>query len=209
MIYDTIDYNGKTITIHYDTDAENPRDFECNLGTIYSHDRMAEGDLDEITTEHGTINPARLTKDYIWLWIWKYEHGGVAFSASAEGQGNPFTGRAAHAYFDSGRWGIIAVSKDKARDAYGVQRITPALRARILAGLKAEVEEFSAYCNGDVFGYTIEDEDGQELDGQCFGFYGDDFDANGLLDAARAEVDALDYVGDTLDSLTEHTAHAA
>ena len=46
--------------------------------------------------------------------------------------------------------------------------------------LAAAVELYHQYANGEVFGYVIEDSEGEHLE-SCWGFFGDDFDANGLL----------------------------
>jgi hypothetical protein len=37
------------------------------------------------------------------------------------------------------------------------------------------IETYTEWCNGSVYGYTIEDEEG-EIDDSCFGFYGNDLD---------------------------------
>lgn len=37
---------------------------------------------------------------------------------------------------------------------------------------EAFLEEYNAWCNGDIYGYVVEDRDGEELD-SCWGFIGD------------------------------------
>ena len=46
--------------------------------------------------------------------------------------------------------------------------------------MQAEVEDYSNYINGSVYGYVLEDNDGEELD-SCWGFYGFDWETNGLM----------------------------
>lgn len=41
------------------------------------------------------------------------------------------------------------------------------------AALDAELAEYGAWCEGEVFGYTVTDPDGNEID-SCWGYYGDD-----------------------------------
>ena len=50
--------------------------------------------------------------------------------------------------------------------------------------LKATANLYKWWAFGDVYGYTIEDEDGEQID-SCWGFYGPDMDKNGLLDAVN------------------------
>lgn len=40
--------------------------------------------------------------------------------------------------------------------------------------LKSEVETYDQYLTGDVYGYVIEDKEGEELD-SCWGFYGEEY----------------------------------
>lgn len=42
-----------------------------------------------------------------------------------------------------------------------------------LAALNAELNEYAAWCNGEVYGYTVTAPDGEEID-SCWGYYGDD-----------------------------------
>lgn len=43
---------------------------------------------------------------------------------------------------------------------------------------------------GDVYGYQVTDPDGEETEHSCWGFYGDDHEASGLLDQARSDIDS-------------------
>lgn len=47
---------------------------------------------------------------------------------------------------------------------------------------------WAAWAYGDVYGYQIEDESGEQLD-SCWGYYGDDHRKNGLLDEAEDQID--------------------
>lgn len=50
------------------------------------------------------------------------------------------------------------------------------------------VETYSQWCNGEVYGYTIEMADGSDGD-SCWGYYGWDFEKNGLLESAQSSID--------------------
>jgi hypothetical protein len=53
------------------------------------------------------------------------------------------------------------------------------------------VEEWNTYLSGDVYGYTLEDEDGNYLDG-CWGFYGMDAVKDEACSAAASHADKRD-----------------
>ena len=64
-------------------------------------------------------------------------------------------------------------------------------RSKIIDLMKSELETYSHYLNGNVYGYRLlkwsqckscDQELDQEVD-SCYGFYGYDFDKNGLYDA--------------------------
>jgi len=51
------------------------------------------------------------------------------------------------------------------------------------------VEEWQSYCNGEVYGYVVEDENGERLD-SCWGFIGDrDYCEKSGIDSAKAELE--------------------
>jgi hypothetical protein len=53
--------------------------------------------------------------------------------------------------------------------------------------LEGEVETFNQYLNNDVYGFTIEDEEGNVLE-SVGGFYGDDFAENGMVGHIDSEL---------------------
>jgi hypothetical protein len=56
---------------------------------------------------------------------------------------------------------------------------------------KSAFDLYSAWAWGDVYGYTCEDENGEEIeDASCWGFYGSDHEKSGLLESAREQINA-------------------
>jgi hypothetical protein len=55
--------------------------------------------------------------------------------------------------------------------------------------MQGSAKVWAAWAYGDVYGYVIEDDDGNDLD-SCFGFYGSDPEWSGLAGAA---ISAADY----------------
>lgn len=164
---ESIDYKGMTIKVCYDENADSPREWD-NLGTIYSNNRnynLDNHDIDELLDEDGELNEKELSKYFIWLPVYAYEHSGITVST---GHGYPYNDR-----WDSGLFGIIAVSKERVRKEYGWKKITEERRKRIEKYLDGEIEVLDMYFTGEVYGFVSEDEDGEQID-SCWGFYGDE-----------------------------------
>lgn len=115
--------------------------------------------------------------------IYVYEHSGVALSTK------PFT-----CYWDSGQVGLNYVSRAKAEEELGSIRYPLSypkgihikdVEEHALFILEAEVKLVHQYINGEVYGYTVYDDNDQYVD-SCWGFYSDDWgqdwDTNGMAD---------------------------
>ncbi|MCQ2232457.1 MAG: hypothetical protein MJZ30_11480 [Paludibacteraceae bacterium] len=189
-LHETEEYKGYTINIYYDECAENPFANWDMLGILYQNRRSASmcGKylqlLKDFDDGNGNVDWNRLERDYIWLRVYCYEHGGICLSCGREG--NPFSDP-----WDSGLYGIIARRKDEIRDEYGWKRITKERKEKILGYFESEIKVLSDYYEGNVFGYTITDPDGEETDDSCWGFYGSDHEESGLLDQARCAIDYM------------------
>ncbi len=88
-----------------------------------------------------------------------------------------------------------AASKKKNPDLKPIKRISKKQFEHVRAILQSEVEEYNQFLCGDVYGYVIQKEvecenchciDHKTLD-SCWGFYGTDWHANGLLDSVGQE----------------------
>lgn len=210
------------LKVHYDEFAENPRTWD-NLGTMVCwHRRYNLGDkqsynpedfavdlasdLDPekverlidryhilswesaLTYEDVVINPCFeiIDKHVILLSLYFYDHSGITISTS------PFS-----CSWDSGQVGWIYVTKDQIRKEYSVKRISKKLLKRVAELLAAETEEYDKYLTGQVFGFVLEDTSGAHLD-SCWGFLGDNFVTNGMVDhlpaGHRHLIDDLSYV---------------
>jgi len=89
--------------------------------------------------------------------------------------------------WDSGQVGWIFITRDQILREFGgsyvkedgkqkwvvhAKRMTSKMREKAEACLCAEVKLYDRYLTGDVYGYIIEDDDGNRID-SCWGFYGD------------------------------------
>ena len=105
-------------------------------------------------------------KNYIWLKIRGYEHSGLTISCDG---GYPYNDP-----WDSGLFGIIAVSKADAIKEYGKKICTKEVREKALNCLRGEVKTLDMYYTGDVYGFQLEDPDGDVVD-SCWGYFGSEY----------------------------------
>lgn len=143
-------YQGFDIKIHYDTDPENPRDWD-NLGTmICRHPRYHLGDdhsfaeardflIDLINCPGETeLSTGRLVERAnevaVFLPVFLYDHSGLALNTTGF-----------HCMWDSAQVGFIYATFKTIRKEYGVKRISAGLRARVADYLRAELATYNDY----------------------------------------------------------------
>lgn len=139
------------LTIIQDSSAESPREWDNSCKMMLHHRRY---DLPNETglsfRDYDSYDELReaLGAEYKWVFnVYGYEHGGIAFSL------RPFS-----CPWDSGQAGFICSDEEDRDKAY--------------AQAEAELKTYTAWCNGEVYGYKIEDDNGEEID-SCWGFIGD------------------------------------
>jgi hypothetical protein len=188
---DTIPYRGYNILIMPDNCDDSPREWD-NLGKMVCfHRRYNLGDENDLKTSDFTSwddLEKYLVKEMgavVILPLYLYDHSGLAMSVGS------FIGRAQHAEWDSGQVGFIYATKKDILDCYGGKKLSPKKKARTADVLEGEVETYSQYLNGEVYGFIIESGELPEPDEtSCWGFYGDP-EKSGLLADAKANIDAV------------------
>jgi hypothetical protein len=180
MLTGTYTLGNKTLKIEQDTEPRNPRTDWDNLGTFgFSHRRYSFGDEKKIQEIVGSRTPEDIQKfcrrkDVISLPVFMYDHSGQTIKASKTGQ-NPFS-----CPWDSGLIGWVFVTVQTAKNELAISRMTKKNRERVLKQLEAEVEIYDMFLTGDVYGFTVTDENGKE--DSCWGFFGSDIHTNGILE---------------------------
>ncbi len=159
-----------------DSSADSPRGWD-NLGKmICFHNRYDLGDKHNYSADDYSgweeMKKAILKEENpaVILPLYMYDHSGISISTS------PFSCR-----WDSGQIGFVLVSKKQALEEYGGVRVSSKTKAKIESVLQGEVETYTQYVGGEVYGFQIVDEDDDIVD-SCYGFYGTDFATNGMLD---------------------------
>jgi len=160
-----------TVKIYRDEDAESPREWD-NLGTMVCwHRRYHLGD--EITWKYITGRPHFGSPDEFREWLetsegkgaivlplYLYDHSGITMSTG------PFS-----CPWDSGQVGWIYATRETIRKEYSAKRITKKLRTKVVEVLQGEVKTYDEFLTGQVYGYVVEDAEGNDLD-SCWGFFG-------------------------------------
>lgn len=155
-----------------DDDPVHPRKDWDNLGTIlYVSSRYILGD-ERVSGEE--IEQKMKDSSVIALPVYAYIHGGVTLN----------TGGFSCAW-DSGQSGCIYISKEKVREEFKVKRISPKLYKRVVEILKSEIKLYSQYLEGDIFGYRIFDDQGEEID-SCWGLFGREAAQEAAQEAMKA-----------------------
>lgn len=143
MICNTENYKGYTIALHYDEDAESPREWDNVFTMACWHRRYNLGD---IHNDDSLIPKIRRMK-YAWP-LYLYDHSGITISMGAFS--DPW---------DSGQVGWIYATVDKLRHELG-RNFTPE-KAKQMA--EAEVAEYDKYIRGEAYFIEIL-KDGETID---------------------------------------------
>lgn len=176
-VYEGFEKNGYKVEIMRDEDPESPREWD-NLGRMLCfHKRHTLGDkLADLpfTISADMFNGWAEVEAYlekqgavIILPLYLYDHSGLRIKVGSF-QGLLPQG---HAEFDSGQIGFIIALREDMKKEYGVKRLTKKHLARATKLLEGEVETYDQFLRGDVWGYSIQDRDGEVID-SCWGYYG-------------------------------------
>lgn len=165
---ETFSHNTMAIQIHVDEDPENPRDWD-NLGTMVCfHNRYRLGDKHSYksayefklwVTEHKEV-----LADVVALNLFLMDHSGLVMRTNSDA----FKACDSQGW-DWGQVGVIYVTYERIKKEFGSCDAEAIDNAR--AALVGEVETYSQYLAGEVYGYAITDEGGNTIESQ-WGIYG-------------------------------------
>ena len=160
--FKTVEHRHHTIKLYYDEEPhDGPREWD-NLGTMTCfHSRYKLGDDHLMSVD--VLQDLVEEPDVIALPLYLYDHSGISMRTN---RSYPFD-----CPWDSGQVGFIWVRKQDVRREYNVKRISQKTLDRALSVLESEVDVYDQHLRGEVYGYVIEDEQGEHID-SCWGFYG-------------------------------------
>ena len=175
------------LVIRRDELADNPRVCFDNFGhMVCFHNKYCLGDRHDFSSPKEFIKTIT-DKNSIILPLYLYDHSGITISTA------PFS-----CPWDSGQIGWIYITKEKAKEIYGVKEITKKIKEKIIDDLKLEVEVYNMYLTNEVYCYKLYKKEGEnliEID-DCGGFYGFDPKKNGILESLPEEANYLLELGD-------------
>lgn len=161
-------YKGYIIKVYQDEiSGDGPRSCERgNFGIMICwHRRYDLGDKNVFKSPQHFEDFHANEPGIIALPLYLYDHGGLAMSTYS------FVGRANHAKWDSGQIGWIYATRDMILKEFGGKNLSKKKIDRAVNRLREEVKTYDQYLRGEVYGYVIEDPDGEDID-SCWGFYG-------------------------------------
>jgi hypothetical protein len=175
----------RVLEIHYDYCAQNPREFESNLGVMVCFDRNRHGDEHSFNTPEDLLEFFKQEGKKIAciLSVYMYSHSGVILNTSGFSDS-----------WDSGQIGWIYCTQERVNElGFKMPKKLKERFAKLSEYLSTEVELYSQYCGGDVYRYEIYtrrkcSECGHEIreeEDECGGFYGDNWKENGLFEHAN------------------------
>lgn len=165
------EYKGCKIKIEVDLEPVNPRELN-SLGTMVCfYDKQHLGD------SHSFDTPANVMA-YI------KEQKAISRAIYSSLATPSFKG------WDTKQMGVIFAEAYKIYKQWEIKRITPKIKKQVLDLLKKELDTYDQYLRGDVFCYALAKGGKSPVKGQG-SYYGYDFENNGLLESARADVLSL------------------
>ena len=180
----------KVLKIFIDESPENPRTAWDNLGTMVCfHKRYDLGDNHNYSSSDydswDEMESAIIKQEdvAVILPLYLYDHSGITMNTTGFSCG-----------WDSGQVGFIFVSRETLRKEYSVKRISNKIVEKATKLLIGEVETYDQYICGDVYGFKVFKvetcdkgcEHEEEID-SCWGFFGDNFIENGLIEYVDEE----------------------
>lgn len=172
----TEEYKGMTITIHQDDDAMSPDEWADDNAFLVHYHRDFYLSRDSVITEDDARawyqgEEIEQVTEY-WIFpVAAYIHGGVAL-ALGNGRGFP------DYCWDVCHCGLVLLAREEWADEAAARKYA-----------EAKIQEWNYYLSGQVYGYVVEDQDGEHID-SCWGFIGEyDDDEYSALTEARSAVD--------------------
>lgn len=159
------------LKVFYDGDYENPRNENDNLGYFITCEKRRESPdgnedikslIQNLASESNSTDehiekikaefPSNFSEEVIAIYpVNRFEHGNVVYS------------RGKASGFDYSNCGFYIIT-NKTLERYG-RHAKPDE-----ALIDGELEEYTAWVNGEIYGFTLYDEQGEVVDG-CTGFY--------------------------------------
>lgn len=176
--------NNRTLIVDNDDFSNSPRDDDNMSRIIFFGNHRHFGDAHNVDNSncnswndvYQEISKYFGRKDIAFIMpIYGYSHSGLTISTT------PFS-----CPWDSGQLGFAVMLKSAIRENWSIKRINKYYQSEAIGIVEGEVRTLDTYISGEVYCFTIENEDG-EVEDSCGGFYGEDINDNGMLEHISEE----------------------
>jgi len=159
-------YEGYRIRIEQDETAEDPRKMYPHLGVMAcAHRRYELGDEKAAWESKEEARKFFHKEGAVWLPLYLFDHSGLRISTS-DGM---FRAWDSHGW-DWGLVGFIYATRARILEEFSRKHMSQKLAARAREVLESEVETYDVWLNGNVLAYTVEDTEGEFVEGVA-GYY--------------------------------------
>ena len=185
-----IKHGTRELKIIYDPDPINPRTWD-NLGLMVClHRRYDLGDKHSFRDSEDIREYMKENKIKSFLPLYLYDHSGITINTTGF-----------NCLWDSGQIGFTYVTKKDVRKCFSKKRISSKLYKQVTRILKSEIETYDQYLRNDIYGFilykTSKCDHGYEHKTEinsCWGFYGDNFNENGLFHQIDQNIEEWDRI---------------
>lgn len=177
---ETVRYeSGLRAEIFHDPDLEQPFRHDDAVGIVVLHRRYGDPARGACGRDPDEVRQWERENAHEWFTIplFLYDHSGTVYRV---GETNPF-----HCPWDSGRVGIVALKRRHWGNGHPSD-------AELAAHAQTVAESYTAWANGECYGYILRDAHGHEL-GSCWGIIGRDAVMAGASAAAHAHLNAVRF----------------
>lgn len=158
-----------TIEIHHDDMSINfNENFDLLSTRVCWHNRYALSTDENHGFERDEFLAAAKRGKWEVLPLYLYDHSGITMNTK------PF-----NCHWDNGQVGYAYVTPGQGRKEFGRK-----WRQKARGCMESEVKLFDTYLRGEIYGYVIEDEQGEHVD-SCWGYFGRYDEQGGCLSEAR------------------------
>jgi hypothetical protein len=171
-------YDYHYIRISPDFNVVSPREKAGRLGTLTCwHRKYKMGEPHKFETPEDFLDwEKNHTEKIIKFEVYMLDHSGLVLSLE------PFKDR-----WDSGQIGWIYADKPAIRKHFRYKVVGKGAIRQTRWQFMKELDEYTLYLNGDVWGYEIIDLLTDTVEHECWGFFGRDYYKNGMYDSVPRE----------------------